>query len=81
MIPRIQSPGGSFAGAGKYYLHDKLSEQGLAPAEAARDGVRVSTRGQSDERVWFTHTRNCPSISIPSVRSRRCGTPPKIKRG
>ena len=67
-----------FMGAGKYYLHDKLSEQ---QAEAARDGARVSTRGQSDERVWFTHTRNCPSISIPSVRSRRCGTPPNIKRG
>ena len=62
MIPRIQSAGGSFAGAGKYYLHDKLSEQGLAPADAARSGERVSTHGQSDERVWFTDTRNCLSI-------------------
>jgi hypothetical protein len=59
MIPRLQSAGGSFLGAGKYYLHDKLAEQ---QAEAARDGVRVSTRGQSDERVWFTDTRNCLNI-------------------
>jgi len=59
MIPRLQSAGGSFLGAGKYYLHDKLSEQ---QAESARDGVRVSTRGQSDERVWFTDTRNCLNI-------------------
>ena len=56
MIPRIQSAGGSFMSAGKYYLHDKLSEQ---QSEATKSGERVSTRGQSDERVWFTDTRNC----------------------
>lgn len=56
MIPRLQSAGGSFMGAGKYYLHDKLAGQ---QADAARDGERVSTREQSDERVWFTDTRNC----------------------
>ena len=59
MITRIQSAGGSFAGAGKYYLHDKLSEQ---QAAAARSGERVSTHGQSDDRVWFTDTRNCLNL-------------------
>ena len=71
MIPRIQSPGGSFAGAGKYYLHDKLNEQ---QAEAAKSGERLSTRGQSDERVWFT-------TPIPSARWKKCGTRRKIRRG
>ena len=59
MIPRIQSAGGSFAGAGKYYLHDKLEGWQL---EAAKSGERVSTREQSDERVWFTDTRNCLNL-------------------
>ena len=49
MIIRIQSSGGSFRGAGKYYLHDKAAdaslEKGLKP--------------QTDARVWFTDTRNC----------------------
>ncbi len=56
MIVRLNVAGASFIGAGKYYLHDKLESQQL---EAARSGERVSTRGQSDERVWFTDTRNC----------------------
>ncbi len=56
MIVRLQKPGGSFIGAGKYHLHDKLDGQQM---EAAKSGERVSTRGQSDERVWFTDTRNC----------------------
>ena len=56
MIVRLNGAGASFIGAGKYYLHDKLDSQQL---EAAKSGERVSTRGQSDERVWFTDTRNC----------------------
>jgi len=52
MIPRIQSAGGSFRGAGKYYLHDKLSE-------AAREAGPADIKDQTDERVWFTDTRNC----------------------
>jgi hypothetical protein len=47
MIVRIQAPGGSFRGAGKYYLHDKL-----------QDGERIALKEQGDERVWFTDTRN-----------------------
>ena len=55
MIIRIQAPGGSFLGAGKYYLHDKLNEERV---ESARSGERLSMRDQSDDRVWFTDTRN-----------------------
>ncbi|MBX9711935.1 MAG: relaxase/mobilization nuclease domain-containing protein, partial [Xanthobacteraceae bacterium] len=55
MIIRIGVSGGSFLAAGKYYLHDKLDEE---RAEAARSGERVGLLGQSDERVWFTDTRN-----------------------
>jgi len=47
MIVRIQASGGSFRGAGKYYLHDKL-----------QDGERIALKDQGDERVWFTDTRN-----------------------
>jgi hypothetical protein len=47
MIVRIQASGGSFLGAGKYYLHDKL-----------QDGERIALKDQGDERVWFTDTRN-----------------------
>ncbi len=56
MIIRISKSGGSFLGAGKYYLHDKLGDE---LARAAQSGERVSVRDQSDERVWFTDTRNC----------------------
>ena len=55
MIVRIEKSGGSFAGAGKYFLHDKLNTE---QREAARAGGRVPLLGQSDERVWFTDTRN-----------------------
>ncbi|MFZ4687588.1 MAG: hypothetical protein ACOYMK_18530 [Hyphomonadaceae bacterium] len=41
MIPRIQSAGGSFRGAGKYYLHDKLSE-------AAREAGPADVKDQTD---------------------------------
>lgn len=47
MIIRIEKSGGSFRGAGKYYLHDKQ-----------KDGDVVPLRDQTDQRVWFTHTRN-----------------------
>lgn len=47
MIVRIQASGGSFRGAGKYYLHDKLQE-----------GESIALKDQGDERVWFTDTRN-----------------------
>lgn len=55
MIIRIEASGGSFLGAGKYYLHDKLTAE---RSEAARSGEGVAVLGQSDERVWFTDTRN-----------------------
>jgi hypothetical protein len=47
MIVRIQASGGSFRGAGKYYLHDKL-----------QGDERIALKDQGDERVWFTDTRN-----------------------
>lgn len=49
MIPRIQASGGSFRGAGQYYLHDKSADSSLDRAD----------KPQTDERVWFTDTRNC----------------------
>ncbi len=52
MIIRIQSNGGSFRGAGLYYLHDKS-------ADATID---KHLKPKSDERVWFTDTRNCLSM-------------------
>ncbi len=55
MIVRISASGGSFLGAGKYYLHDKLNED---RAQAVQSGERLAMRDQSDERVWFTDTRN-----------------------
>lgn len=51
MIIRIEAAGGSFRGAGKYYLHDKL-----------KDDKDVPLRDQGDERVWFTDTRNTLNI-------------------
>ena len=49
MIIRIQPSGGSFLGAGKYYLHDKDADQSL----------EKQLKPKTDERVWFTDTRNC----------------------
>jgi len=49
MIIRIQASGGSFRGAGQYYLHDK----------AADASIDNALKPQSAERVWFTETRNC----------------------
>lgn len=49
MIIRIQAAGGSFRGAGLYYLHDKAAEK-----DAAK-----SAKPKTDERVWFMDTRNC----------------------
>lgn len=51
MIVRIQASGGSFLGAGKYYLHDKSDDA----------GIDRSLKPKSDERVWFTDSRNCMS--------------------
>lgn len=48
MIPRIQKAGGSFVGAGRYYLHDKAADRDMPSAE----------KPKTDERVWFTDTRN-----------------------
>lgn len=56
MIVRMQASGGSFLGAGKYYLHDKLDADRAA---LAAGGERVAMRDQTDDRVWFTDTRNC----------------------
>jgi hypothetical protein len=52
MIIRIEKSGGSFRGAGQYYLHDKAAEKGTAKE------LMPST----DERVWFTDTRNCANL-------------------
>lgn len=49
MIVRIEKSGGSFRGAGLYYLHDK----------AADSSVDRVLKPKTDERVWFTDTRNC----------------------
>lgn len=67
MIIRIQASGGSFRGAGAYYLHDKQPEAGRA--DAGSDTGRLqggqlkaqekALKPTSAERVWFTETRNC----------------------
>lgn len=49
MIIRIEAAGGSFRGAGLYYLHDKAADKTLDK----------HLKPDSDERVWFTDTRNC----------------------
>ncbi len=49
MIIRIQANGGSFRGAGLYYLHDKSTDQ----------SQEKHLKPKTDERVWFTETRNC----------------------
>jgi len=52
MIIRIEKSGGSFRGAGQYYLHDKAAEKGTAK----------ELMPTTDERVWFTDTRNCANL-------------------
>lgn len=52
MIIRIQANGGSFRGAGLYYLHDKSADHSL----------ENHLKPKTDERVWFTDTRNCLGI-------------------
>jgi hypothetical protein len=52
MIIRIQANGGSFRGAGLYYLHDKSADPTL----------EKHLKPKTDERVWFSETRNCLSI-------------------
>lgn len=59
MIVRIQAPGGSFVGAGKYYLHDKLDAERL---ERVQGGAYTGRAEQTDARVWFTDVRNCLNI-------------------
>lgn len=56
MIIRIEKSGGSFRGAGQYYLHDKLPE-----AERGKN-VAKELMPTTDERVWFTDTRNCANL-------------------
>lgn len=51
MIPNLAKAGGSFRGAGLYYLHDKAE---------SRDAAR-GDKPKTNERVWFTETRNCAS--------------------
>ena len=48
MIIRIEPSGGSFRGAGLYYLHDKAADRSIDRA----------LKPTTDERVWFTDTRN-----------------------
>lgn len=52
MIIRIEASGGSFRGAGLYYLHDK----------AADNSLDKHLKPDTDERVWFSDTRNCLNI-------------------
>mgnify|MGYP003386015781 CR=1 FL=1 len=52
MIVRIQANGGSFRGAGLYYLHDKSVDATL----------EKHLKPKTAERVWFSDTRNCLSI-------------------
>ncbi len=52
MIIRIEPAGGSFRGAGLYYLHDKAADKDLPNA----------LKPATDERVWFTDTRNCANF-------------------
>jgi hypothetical protein len=52
MIIRIQANGGSFRGAGIYYLHDKSADQSLDK----------QLKPKTYERVWFSDTRNCLSM-------------------
>ncbi len=52
MIIRFQANGGSFRGAGLYYLHDKSADQSLDK----------HLKPKTDERVWFSDTRNCLSM-------------------
>jgi hypothetical protein len=58
MIIRIQPSGGSFLGAGKYYLHDKQLETAPSAERTDEDAGRL-LKPSTDERVWFTDTRNC----------------------
>lgn len=52
MIIRIEASGASFRGAGRYYLHDKAADPSLAK----------DLKPKTDERVWFTDTRNLVSV-------------------
>ena len=52
MIIRIKANGGSFRGAGLYYLRDKSADQ----------SIDKHLKPKSDERVWFSDTRNCLSM-------------------
>lgn len=75
MVPRVSRPGHSFAGAWRYYAHDKRT------AEQQAQGQSVSTR----ERVAFIHTENLSGIEddraavglmIDTARqSKRCEKP------
>lgn len=51
MIIRFQSPGASFRGAAMYYTHDKAEDASMDK----------EFKPKTDERVWFTATRNCVS--------------------
>lgn len=57
MIIRIEASGASFRGAGKYYLHDKADDASLDK----------HLKPKTDERVWFTDTRNC--LNVDPVRA------------
>lgn len=52
MVPRVSQGGRSFAGAWKYYAHDRRTP------EQAEEGEQVRTR----ERVGFVHTENLCGI-------------------
>ena len=52
MIVRFSKSGASFRGAGWYYLHDKAASRDMPNA----------LKPKTDERVWFTDTRNSAHI-------------------
>lgn len=62
MIIRIQASGGSFRGAGAYYLHDKAAAAGIDTGRLQGGQLQAqenALKPTSAERVWFTETRNC----------------------
>lgn len=66
MIPRVAVTGTSFAGAGLYYLHDKVEDQVRALAgdddPLAADLYYLHDKGeQTSNRVVFTETLNLPT--------------------
>lgn len=59
MVPKVAGSGGSFQGAGQYYLHDK--KKGVSFKGAAEYALEDKGPLRSAERVEFTQTLNLPT--------------------